>query len=70
MSNEELLENTEILEEETTETVAEVVVDDSAMIETLTMIRDDVHIIMVFTIVTFVMSCFRGWRKNVVRGVR
>lgn len=70
MNETELLENTEILEENTEETYAEVVVDDSAMIETLTMIRDDVHIIMVFTIITFVMSCFRGWRKNVVRGVR
>ena len=70
MNNDELLENTEILEESTQETYSEVVVDDSAIIETLTVIRDDVHIIMVFTIITFVMSCFRGWRKNVVRGVR
>lgn len=70
MNNEELLENTEILEESTEETYSQVVVDDSTLIETLTVIRDDVHIIMVFTIITFVMSCFRGWRKNVVRGVR
>lgn len=70
MNEAELLENTEMLEESTEETYAEVVVGDSAMIETLTMIRDDLHIIMVFTIITFVMSCFRGWRKNVVRGVR
>lgn len=69
MNQEEIMESTEILEEETMETYEEVVVDNSATTELLTNIYNDVHIIMVFTIITFVTACFRGWRKNVVKGV-
>ena len=37
--------------------------------ETLTNIYNDVHIIMVFVILTFAMSCMRAWRKNSLKGV-
>lgn len=62
MSEENLLESTELVEMEST-----VEVDSS--IEILTQIQSDVRILVVFTIITFVMSCLRGWRKNVVKGV-
>lgn len=39
-------------------------------LEILTMIYNDVHIIMVFVILNFATACMRGWRKNVVKGVR
>ena len=32
-------------------------------------ISNDVHIILVFTIVAFVMSCMRAWRNNATKGV-
>lgn len=58
-------------EEEIVEVVeAETLVETDSDIEILTQIRDDVRIIVAFTIITFVMSCLRGWRKNVVKGVR
>lgn len=37
--------------------------------DTLLSIANDVHLILVFTIITFVMACFRGWRKNTLKGV-
>lgn len=37
--------------------------------ETLTNIYNDVHIIMVFIILTFAMSCMRAWRRNSLKGV-
>ena len=37
--------------------------------ETVTNIYNDVHIIMVFIILTFAMSCMRAWRKNSLKGV-
>lgn len=39
-------------------------------IELLTMIYNDVHIIMCFVILNFATACMRGWRKNVIKGVR
>ena len=36
--------------------------------ETLTNIYNDVHIIMVFMILTFAMSCMRSWRNVTLRG--
>lgn len=63
MNQEEILENTEMQE---TETLVEV----DYSVELLTQIRDDVRVIVAFTIITFVMSCLRGWRKNAVKGVR
>lgn len=37
--------------------------------ETVTNIYNDVHIIMVFIILTFAMSCIRAWRRNSLKGV-
>ena len=69
MSSEEFLENTEIMEESSEENV-EAVVEVLAATQILEQIYNDVHIIMVFTIITFCMSCFRGWRRNSMKGVR
>lgn len=70
MNEEEILENTEILEEESMETYQEVDVGYTQSMEILTQIYNDVHLILVFTIITFVTACLRGWRKNVIKGVR
>lgn len=69
MSSEELLENTEILEE-SSEADVETIVEVSADTQILEQIYNDVHIIMVLAILTFCMSCFRGWRRNSMKGVR
>lgn len=45
------------------------VVSSSAISTDIHTISNDVHIIMVFTIVAFVMSCMRAWRNNATRGV-
>lgn len=37
--------------------------------DTLNQIYNDVHLILVFVVITFAMSCFRAWRKNVTKGV-
>lgn len=84
-SPEEYLQNTEIvdsgtesLEEtnngtevvvESTQAGSETLVSDPADSDTLLSIANDVHLILVFTIITFVMACFRGWRKNTLKGV-
>lgn len=70
MNKEEVLENTEIMEEETAESYQEVDVGYTQSMEILTQIYNDVHLILVFTIITFVSACLRGWRKSVVKGVR
>lgn len=71
MNDEEiLLEDTEILEEEDAEIHSQTVVYADTTVELLTEIRNDVYMILVFTIITFAMACFRGWRKNVIKGVR
>lgn len=38
--------------------------------ETLTNIYNDVHVIMVFMILTFAMSCMRSWRNVTLRGCK
>lgn len=45
------------------------VVSGSAVSADVHAISNDVHIIMVFTIVAFVMSCMRAWRNNATKGV-
>ena len=40
------------------------VVSGSAISADVHSISNDLHIIMVFTIVAFVMSCMRAWRNN------
>lgn len=45
------------------------VVSGSAISADVHAISNDVHIIMVFVIVTFVMSCMRAWRNNATKGV-
>lgn len=37
--------------------------------DTLVTIANDVHLILVFTILSFAMSCMRGWRNHVLKGV-
>lgn len=37
--------------------------------ETVANIYNDVHVIMVFIILTFAMSCMRAWRRNSLKGV-
>ena len=54
---------------ESTQAGSETLVPDSADNDTLLSIANDVHLILVFTIITFVMACFRGWRKNTLKGV-
>lgn len=64
---EETNDGTEIVE--STQAGSETLVSDPANNDTLLSIANDVHLILVFTIITFVMSCFRGWRKNTLKGV-
>lgn len=37
--------------------------------ETVANIYNDIHVIMVFIILTFAMSCMRAWRRNSLKGV-
>lgn len=37
--------------------------------DTLATIATDVHLILVIVILSFAMSCMRGWRKNTLKGV-
>ena len=64
---EETNDGTEIVE--STQAGSETLVSDPAYNDTLLSIANDVHLILVFTIITFVMACFRGWRKNTLKGV-
>ena len=64
---EETNDGTEVVE--STQAGTETLVADPADNDTLLSIADDVHLILVFTIITFVMACFRGWRKNTLKGV-
>lgn len=66
-SLEETNNGTEIVE--STQAGSETLVSDPADNDTLLSIANDVHLILVFTIITFVMACFRGWRKNTLKGV-
>ena len=66
-SLEETNDGTEIAEN--TQAGSETLVYDPADNDTLLSIANDVHLILVFTIITFVMACFRGWRKNTLKGV-
>lgn len=81
---EEYLQNTEIVDSgtetveetndgtemvESTQVGSETLVSEPTDNDTLLSIANDVHLILVFTIITFVMSCFRGWRKNTLKGV-
>ena len=64
---EETNDGTEIVE--STQAGSETLVSDPAGNDALSSISYDVHLILVFTIITFVMACFRGWRKNTLKGV-
>ena len=53
------------------------VVHEEMLVEVLTTntqilegVYSDVHLIMVLALLTFVLSCLRGWRRNVVKGAR
>ena len=65
---EETNDGTEIVEE-STQVGSETLVSEPTDNNTLLFIANDVHLILVFTIITFVMACFRGWRKNTLKGV-
>ena len=60
-------ENMEISTEISTEiaTSGDAVVEVSADTQLLEGIANDVHLIMVLALLTFVLSCLRGWRRNV-----
>ena len=45
------------------------VISGSAISSDIHAISNDVHIIMVFVIVAFVMGCMRAWRNNATKGV-
>lgn len=61
----DVLADTEIIE--STEVVSgSSIVADSSSIDT---IANDVHLILVFVILTFCTSCLRGWRKKALKGV-
>lgn len=45
------------------------VISGSAIATDIHSMTNDVHIIMVFVIVTFVMGCMRAWRNNATKGV-
>lgn len=65
MNTEEIMENsTEMLED------VEALVEVSSDTQILEQIYNDVHIIMVLALLTFVASCLRGWRKNTVKGAK
>ena len=66
-SLEETNDETEIVE--SAQAGSESFVSDPADNDTLLSIANDVHLILVFVIITFVMSCFRAWRQNVTKGV-
>lgn len=66
-SLEETNDGTEVVE--STQAGSETLVSDPADNDTLLSIANDVHLILVFVIITFVMSCFRAWRQNVTKGV-
>lgn len=60
-------DGTEVVEN--TQAGSETLVSDPADNDVLQSIANDVHLIFVFVIITFVMSCFRAWRQNVTKGV-
>lgn len=64
---EETNDGTEMVE--STQVGSETLVSDPTDNDTLLSISNDVHLILVFTVITFVMACFRGWRKNTLKGV-
>lgn len=64
---EETNDGTEVVEN--TQVGSETLVSEPTDNDMLLSIANDVHLILVFTIITFVMSCFRGWRKNTLKGV-
>ena len=55
--------------DESTQVGSETLVSDPTDNNALLSISNDVHLILVFTIITFAMSCFRAWRQNVTKGV-
>jgi hypothetical protein len=66
-SLEETNDGTEVVE--SLQAGSETLVSDPACNDTLQSIANDVHLILVFVIITFVMSCLRAWRQNVTKGV-
>lgn len=65
MSTEEIMEiSTEIA------TSGDSVVEVSTDSQLLEGIANDVHLIMVLALLTFVLSCLRGWRRNIVKGAK
>lgn len=69
MSTEETMEiSTEVSTEIAVE--GEALVDASNNTQILENIATDVRLIAVLALLTFITSCFRGWRKNTIKGAR
>lgn len=62
------VDGTEAVEECGTVTGASITVDLSA--ETVHTVVNDIHLIMVFTVLMFCKSCLRSWREHVVKTTR
>lgn len=63
-----VLVDTEIVD--STETVSETVVTGSAIETDIHNISNDVHLIMVFVLLTFASACLRSWRAHSLKGVK
>lgn len=66
-----VLDDTQIIDTESegsVDTSAEALVDADPQLEVLGRIYDDVHLILVFVILTFCSACFRSWRVHSLKG--
>lgn len=64
----ETVDGTEATEETSTVTGASITVD--LPVETVQTVINDIHLIMVFAILTFCKSCLRSWREHTVKTTR
>lgn len=64
----ETVDGTETTEETSTVTGASITVD--LPVETVQTVINDIHLIMVFAILTFCKSCLRSWREHTLKTTR
>lgn len=64
----ETVDGTEAVEECGTTTGASITVDLPA--ETVQTVVNDIHLVMVFTVLMFCKSCLRSWREHTVKTTR
>lgn len=62
------VDGTETMEETSTVTGASITVD--LPVETVQTVINDIHLIMVFAILTFCKSCLRSWREHTLKTTR